>query len=192
MVRLSVISLIFLTFCSCNREKPIYLTQEKEMLINSYLMNISYGMHPTIDYDEQMLLDTNIMNLISFKDLFNAKRREKLLIFRYDTKSCNICLNQEMLLLSKLHKNERESVILLVSANNVNEFKIIREKYKDKLSVYVMKEESSVIPEIDKDLLPYYFLAEQDKPLKMVFIPDKNMPYLSKSYLNYIFANYIK
>lgn len=74
----------------------------------------------------------------------------------------------------------------------MNEFKIIREKYKDKLSVYGMKEESSVIIGIDKELLPYYFLAEQDNPLRMVFIPDKNLSNLSRSYLNYVFANYIR
>lgn len=55
-----------------------------------------------------------------------------------------------------------------------------------------MKKESSTVSNIKNNLLPYYFLAEKNQFLSMVFIPYKNLPYLSESYLNYIFTNHIR
>jgi len=169
-----------LLFSCCANRQEYYGFSEKELIIENLLTNITFQNRDSIG---QVFVFDSSYNRMGFDSLFSTMGTDKLLFFRFDTKPCGLCLEKEMENIAKLADDKRNHIVLLLSVNNFNEYKVIGDRYKSIVTSYLIEDVSRLPTEIERNLLPYYFVMEQPCFLSSVYIPNKNTN-VSNHYLN--------
>ena len=153
-----------------------------------------------IYYEKSMVEMSKSLKLLDMKgdtilakDIFNKKK----LVFRYSILNCSDCVNAEFEVLIKeflSNKSNIENVCLLAYYENTRGLVVDYRKFKEKnidIQMYILPINQFHIP-IEIKNLPYYFTTDSSLTMHDFFIPMKERPDWSISYLRLILQNYFK
>lgn len=123
-------------------------------------------------------------NLFFAKDIF----KDGSIVFRFSELNCKKCVDAEFNILEKnkfLHQNK---INIITHYENKRGFVTIYNNLKKRglgdISLYLMKEDQLGIP-LDKYDTPFYFYIDSTLTMTNFFIPHKENPKLSISYLKF-------
>lgn len=108
------------------------------------------------------------------------------IIFYFSEYNCGTCIDSEFdILNNEDHGIKKEDVILLVNSASKGYIRHLRRANKDKSNIYRM--EDSYIDSLPKLDHPYYFMFDsKSNRIHSFFIPQKEYPESTKSYLTTI------
>lgn len=139
------------------------------------------------NFIEEMYIQDNIAvsilcNNVSIKlDEFKSERTR--FICHYSSQSCAACVNYAKQCIKDIFREQSSDIVYLVSDYALNE------KFKDKNTINIGRKKLGV--PLDDANLVYYFIIV-DNRIEHVFIPDKNYPNYTESYLKQIKQRYFE
>ncbi len=120
------------------------------------------------------------------KNYFFDLIRDKTLVFRFSGEACNTCIEFALEGLKKKFVDFATNDRILLIGSSINER--IKEHYYGKpvISFY----SSNLGIPIEEYNIPFMFIADKDRIVKMIFVPEKTMPELYELYLNTVYERY--
>ncbi|WP_320935182.1 hypothetical protein [Bacteroides nordii] len=116
--------------------------------------------------------------------LMDIKKKRRTLVLRYSAHSCSTCVADLLgLIKSFIQENHNIEILLFTTFQTNEEMKKlyhINRFLPDIYNVYSMD-----LP-MEKELVPYFFLLDEDLRVLDIFIPHKELPHLTKRYLDKI------
>ncbi|MEN7549827.1 hypothetical protein AAG747_18020 [Rapidithrix thailandica] len=136
--------------------------------------------------NEGIKLDSNL-NLTHFKSkkTLNIKEvlHEKKLFFRISNKHCDICIKQELLNLKSLSDSTGiQNICIIATSYEERTLHFLLKEYQIPFPVYTLTEKQLSFLPLEQHFLPYIFIAETNLIMHSVFVPTKELPFLSKEY----------
>lgn len=179
------IIIICISLIIYSNKKVISLEKEcsKYDLIETQLENLKFksvqewknGGHFLNDI---MLYDMND----SITYLHNLVESDFKFIFKYTELSCVSCLN---LINNYLSPELKSKFTILTSYKEQRTLDVFARMNKINYPIYNLYEQKVNIP-LDKTNVPYLFVLDNDLRVNYIFIPDKDFPEITTSYLNRI------
>jgi hypothetical protein len=122
--------------------------------------------------------------------LLRVVKNHPILIFKYSSLNCNVCVDEQITLLKKLgDKIGTENILILTNYNSPRELILYLRINQINIKVFNLNEVA--LTPIDKNV-PYYFILDKDLLLKMLFIPTKGDINLTKQYFEKICYRFFK
>lgn len=166
-----------------NDSIKLFETQNDDLLQSISLMfDYQYG---SIDKNIFFLDENN--NKISIKQVI---RERPMLVFKYSTLSCNVCINEQISLLKKTSKEiGSENILILADYNSPRD--LSRFLRMNQIDFRVLNQGGIELTTIDKRM-PYYFILDVSLSLKNLYIPIQGDTSLTQHYFNKISERYFK
>jgi len=113
------------------------------------------------------------------------------LIFRYTESHCNSCVEHSLNMLAVYKEYiEDENILILATGKNLARLRIYLEKYKlDNIQVLYTLEQTNI--PIERYDFPYFYILNSDMKTQLVFLPIKEIPDLTKRYLDIIHLRFL-
>jgi hypothetical protein len=144
--------------------------------------------------NENLKISENL-KLINIKgDTLLAKKvlKKGSLILAYSEFNCRKCINAEIKTLTKISKKYFNKINIIVYSKKIKNLKYdIKELHKlglNKINVYLLTDNKLGIP-IDRLNSPYYFYINSELTVSNIFIPEKETPKITKTYLDLTLKN---
>lgn len=138
--------------------------------------------------DRLSLTDSNSM----VRPLADISTGKSILIFRFSKFDCNVCIDQVILKLTELFSDKESGVCLLVDGYSPRELRL---KFKDrswKFPIYILEKEKLGLSLENKNL-PFLFVLSTDTyEVNKIFIPFREYPHQTDSYLQKIVEDFSK
>lgn len=116
--------------------------------------------------------------------LSQLKKKKNTLVLRYSYLNCRSCVDNAIArLLEFTNQNDDIDVLLLGSYQNNKDLKIFKQINKNVANVYMIKHLE--VP-IEDENIPYLFILDEDMQILDLFIPRKEIPELTREYLEKI------
>ncbi len=145
--------------------------------------------------NENLVLDGNLPLIdiegktVLAKDIF----KNNSLVFRYSELNCHECIDAEINALVK-NKEKIKNIVFIAYYQNTRDLFVFHENFSNmgltNIKMYYAKNENLLIP-IEKLNAPYYFCVNANLVMTNFFIPQKEKPKLSDTYLNYTTKNFL-
>lgn len=149
---------------------------------NLLSQNSSFRINPNL----QVLTEDGVKLLLS--DVCDGNKK---LIFRYNEFACSPCIFEEMGNINTLaQKIGKKNIIVLTSYQNHRDFLISKKVNNIDLPIYNTPL-NSLENTIEKYSIPYIFLLDSNWTVDHLFIPNKNVLFLTDEYFQDI-VNYFK
>ena len=133
------------------------------------------------------LIDVNGNRIIA-KDIFNTKN----IVLRYSEFNCKDCIEAEINALLKSKEKLKKDIIILahyqVSRDLYVYYKEFQKKGLNHIKMYLLPENTLIIP-VEKLNVPFYFSIDSTLTKSNFFIPQKDKPKLSLTYLENAIKN---
>jgi|AntAceMinimDraft_15_1070371.scaffolds.fasta_scaffold04292_6 hypothetical protein len=170
-------------------EHNIFVLEKNAKSYKSMTNSILHSNYLRIKNDDQpfshnIFLYSDDNDSITFTNLI--KQNKKLLVFRYSELNCMACIDKEVLNLKQFLKNSNVKIIIIATYSSMRDlylFKRINQIPKAK--IYNIKNQQMGLP-IEKNNIPYYFVAETNFVAGKFFVPNKLFPEYSQKYLSEI------
>jgi hypothetical protein len=114
---------------------------------------------------------------------------KNILIYKISQNNCSSCAESELYPLDTLYSRnpQQNQVILLAENYNYRKLKVLKNINKFKYPVYIIKYPDFFrFLAVEKLNLPYFFVLDSTLEAKMIFIPNKLLPDVSKRYYEQI------
>ena len=136
--------------------------------------------------NKEIYLFTDENDSILLQDVFD--KNESILFFRYTELNCQICVDNEILLLKKWVAQSQTRLIILSSYESIRDlYLFVRTNQIPGLEIYNLKNQKLGLP-LERFNTPYYFMSDSSLKAARLFIPEKSFPERSKVY----FRSFIK
>ncbi|MBO7598763.1 MAG: hypothetical protein J6T70_17130 [Bacteroidales bacterium] len=149
--------------------------------------NIAYDYRKLIQADSSRMILQNIdiVNTHKQKEVIDSVlRKNPILVIRYSSLSCHTCIdsvvNKARLLSQTLG---RENICIFANYHSDSDFKVFWRTNNNYFRIYSVV---SAIKRIDKFNTPYMFVLNNDKTISHLFIPHKEIPEMTKWYLDVV------
>lgn len=193
---------ILLTFvssfigCNDNRLQNDYneelkILQKKISELNQNNISIFYN----VQQNENLQLDSNLKLLainrdtVLVKDVFNKDK----LILSYRESNCRMCVDAELKILIKNAQKINNEICIIASYKNFRGVIVDKRNLESaglkNIEIYYLLPNTLKIP-IEKQNRPYYFQIDSGLKMTNFFIPKKEEPRLSETYLKFFLKNY--
>lgn len=147
--------------------------------------------------NDNLKLDENIQ-LINVKgDTLLAKDvfKNKQVVLRYSVLNCGDCIDAETAILASMKDRISGEIVIITYFEKIRglifDYKKLEKLGLKDIPIYLLVDNKLGIP-LEKQNLPYYFNIDSNLNMSNFFIPIKEKPRLSNSYLNFSFKNYLK
>lgn len=155
-----------------------------EILTNLVFLN---GQCISIPINKEMMVTDSKRKIIKITDLIN----KPTYIYHFDETNCELCVENFVPFISQLFKKLGNKRIIILGSFEKSENLFLRLKRFEELkeiSAYNIISSNLKETEIGKINKPYIFELDSNFISKKVFIPEKELPYLSQIYCNNIIA----
>ena len=152
--------------------------KDKEMILNN----------GTAISSDLLLFDEN-SRPVPLSDLVASNRGAPKMIIRLSAFACDICLDEEVKVLSDFaHQIGKENIIIFASNYNIRSLKVRKNNLSINLPFYRLEETGIRFETTNSSL--FIFLIDTDFIVKDFFIPEKTLPELSRDYYSTIVSKY--
>ena len=159
-----------------NRKVDKYYSQN--MILREDIIMLTQGVYKL---SPQMYFYTELGDSIALSQL---KKKKNTLVLRYSYLNCRSCVDNAIArLLEFTNQNDDIDVLLLGSYQNNKDLKIFKQINKNVANVYMIKHLE--VP-IEDENIPYLFILDEDMQILDLFIPRKEIPELTREYLEKI------
>ncbi len=138
-----------------------------------------------VKFPENMMVFDEEGKKIKLSEIVQSRQ---LLVYKISKNYCPICVENELLALSKWFKNRQgKNPLLLTEGYIPKELKILKQRLKINWSTYMF--ESSLFLRslsIEKIKKPYFFVLDSSLNATLFFVPDERFPNLSDAYYEQI------
>jgi len=110
------------------------------------------------------------------------------IILRFDTKSCQTCINKIQYSLNKVKNKIKNKIIIVGSFTTKSEYEYYKMNLFKEFVVIDLEEKSLTNNVIEKNKQPYFFSIDDNNKIRNIFVPDKNFLFLTDTYLKNITA----
>ncbi|GAL73410.1 hypothetical protein [Jejuia pallidilutea] len=143
---------------------------------------INESINENLEFDNNVrIVDINNNDILA-KDLF----KNKSIVLYYSELHCNDCITAEINTIIKNKEKLDESFVLLAHYQNNRDLFVFNNEFQKKglkkIKMYLLLDKGLNIP-ADKLNIPYYFCIDSTLRITNFFIPQKDKPKLSESYL---------
>jgi hypothetical protein len=123
--------------------------------------------------------------------LKNKLLKKDKLVFRFSTSSCGICIDSILLNLSNFSKKYKlQNKILILTPYLYNrEIEVFKKVNNIDYEVFNIPDGNLSLLS-DQSEEPYLFISDSTLISKSLFIPEKNLPFLTRKYLEHIKNTY--
>ena len=152
-----------------------------DLSIKQDFYNLNFGLNTAMTgktFPNVLCIDT----IREEKKLTEIVKGKSILIFRYTIKNCSKCHEDEIKLLQEVFDDTSESTVIFCSYLFKNEFLASQRGNSLKINTYNISLDAfdRKIEDLNK---PYYFVLHQDMTVSQIFVPNNNIPEMSKQYL---------
>ena len=126
-----------------------------------------------------------------YADVFKNKQ----VVLRYSVLNCGDCIDAETAILASMKDRISGEIVIITYFEKIRglifDYKKLEKLGLKDIPIYLLVDNKLGIP-LEKQNLPYYFNIDSNLNMSNFFIPIKEKPRLSNSYLNFSFKNYLK
>lgn len=120
-------------------------------------------------------------------DVIDSRDLASKIILRFDTKSCQTCINKIQYSLNKVKNKIKNKIIIIGSFTTKSEYEYYKMNLFKEFTVIDLEEKSLTNNVVEKNKQPYFFTID-DNRIRNLFVPDKNFLFLTDAYLKNITA----
>lgn len=125
------------------------------------------------------------------KDVF----KKRSIVLRYSVLNCGDCVDAETAILSAMKSDFSDKICIITYYDKIRglifDYKKLEKLGLNKIPIYLLIDNELGIP-LEKQNVPYYFNIDSTLTMSNFFIPIKDKPRLSNSYLNSSLKNFFK
>ena len=112
------------------------------------------------------------------------------LVFRYSELNCRVCIDAEVKWLKNKAKDiGSDNILILASYENPRNLYLFKRLHQLNIHVYNLLDSDLGLP-IEKRNIPFLFVLDKNWTSDLLFVPEKTMPELSKSYYKIVAERY--
>ncbi|HYQ56513.1 MAG TPA: hypothetical protein VEP89_04125 [Draconibacterium sp.] len=137
---------------------------------------VEYGISVEAKYEGSVLKSQEIDSLSS----------AHLLFLRINTRSCQACIKTIIATLNKIDSEHYKKIIILGTFNNKQEFNYYRQNILKLYHVIDLERDFLWNSQLEKEKIPYFFRIDNKNRIFNLFIPEKNLIFLTEKYLENI------
>lgn len=166
-----------------SEEKDLLVKRVDRLSLENFILqeSVVLSKQGSCSLNPQMQLYTEYGDSLCFSDV---KKRKMTLVLRYSIHSCSTCVADLIdLIRSFTQENSNIEVLILTTFQTKDEVKSIYRINGNLINIYSAY---SIKLPLEKELIPYFFLLDEDLRVLDTYIPHKELPHLTKRYLERI------
>jgi uncharacterized protein YsxB (DUF464 family) len=165
-----------------------YIKHEKKFIELKVKYDIIKNQNSMLTKSCESSIVAKILNegLIIESELFDKVQLNSHLLIRLNTKSCQMCIESILSSLEGLSPSYSDKILILGTFETKTQYKYYKQKHLKTYQVIDIEKEYLFDNYLEKNRIPYFFTIDKNKRISNLFIPDKNFPALTNTYLKTI------